>query len=187
MVYNFTNNWFNTSELRHLMGHYLHSNNTNKILEIGCYEGASACFLSDIMLNNSESELTCVDPFDVSDNNTLLTNNTKTVFYDNIKESKNYNKITVNEMYSNDFFLVNTKKYSFIYVDGSQGLEDVRNDFLNALKFIENNGIIWMNNYLSGDENNHHIKEVIDSVYETNKNKLSIVHTGYQIAFLYKE
>ena len=187
MPYTFTNNWFQSSELCHLMTRHLHPNYTHKILEIGCYEGASACSFSDTVLDVIDSELTCVDPFDIADKHSPLTNNTKTLFYNNIKQSKNYDKVIVKEMYSNDFFATNTKKYSFIYIDGSHNLEDVKNDFLNALKIIENGGIIWMDDYLGGDGINHHIKQVIDSVYEFNKETLTIIHKSYQIAFLYKE
>lgn len=185
MAYNFTNNWFQVSELRQLMTHHLNPSYSHKILEIGSYEGASACFFSDNVLDMPESELICVDPFDVADKTSPLSNNTKVLFYNNIKQTKNYNKISVNEMYSNDFFATNTKKYSFIYIDGSHEIDDIKNDFLNALKVIEKGGIIWMDDYLGGDGINYDIKRVIDSVYESNKDKLSIIHMGYQIAFLY--
>jgi predicted O-methyltransferase YrrM len=185
MPYTFTNGWFNVSELKRLMTQHLNPSCSHKILEIGCYEGASTCFFSDNVLDMPESELICVDPFETGDKTTQLNNNTKIVFYNNIKQSKNYNKISVNEMYSNVFFATNIKKYSFIYIDGSHELEDIKNDFLNALKIIEKGGIIWMDDYLGGPVNNDDIKRVIDSVYEDNKDKLSIIHKGYQIAFLY--
>ena len=181
MSYTFTNNWFNNSEIKSLILKYIDVTNSNKILEIGSYEGASACFFSDILLNNNGSELTCVDPFDNSDPTSPVTDNVKVLFYSNISQSKNYNKITVKELYSNDFYNENNKTYNFIYIDGSHRLDDITVDFTNCLKIIETNGIIWMDDYRGDDGVS--IKNHIDALYEQNKHLIEIIHTGYQIAF----
>jgi predicted O-methyltransferase YrrM len=176
----FTNDWFAGSELKRLLLNYTFPKRPNRILEIGSYEGASACFFSDILLDNEKSELTCVDPFDTGDKTSPVTNETKTLFMSNIAKSKNYGKIKVDEMFSSDFYAQNTKTYNFIYIDGSHLIEDITIDFNNCLKIIEDGGIIWMDDYNSSEA----IRQHIDNLYMQNKDKLQIIHRGYQIAFV---
>jgi hypothetical protein len=108
--YVFTNTWFEYSEIKRLLLDYVDKSSVNKILEIGSYEGASACYFSDNLLDNELSSITCVDSFILGDTTYLLTDNTKILFYDNIKKSKNYNKMLVEEMYSADFYNKNDIK-----------------------------------------------------------------------------
>ena len=63
----FSNTWFDDSELRRNVHHFLNDSDVNHILEIGSFEGASACYFSNNFLNNPKSTLTCIDPFDISD------------------------------------------------------------------------------------------------------------------------
>jgi beta-1,4-mannosyl-glycoprotein beta-1,4-N-acetylglucosaminyltransferase len=176
--YIFTNTWFINSEIKQLLFNYVNKSTINKILEIGSYEGASACFFSDHLLDNQLSCITCVDPFSLNDTTSPLNNTTKIHFYNNIRKSKNYNKVFVEEMYSTDFYKKNDKTYNFIYIDGSHLLDDIIADFNNCLQIIEYNGIIWMDDYGAGE-----ITRCIDNLYEANKHCLQIVHKGYQIAF----
>jgi beta-1,4-mannosyl-glycoprotein beta-1,4-N-acetylglucosaminyltransferase len=176
--YTFTNTWFEYSEIKHVLLNYIGKSSCNKILEIGSYEGASACFFSDNLLDNEQSFITCVDPFSENDTTSPLNNTTKIHFYNNIRNSKHYNKMLVEEMYSTDFYKKNDKTYNFIYIDGSHLLEDIITDFNNCLQIIEDNGIIWMDDYGAGE-----ITNCIDNLYEKNKHRLQIIHKGYQIAF----
>lgn len=178
--YIFTNTWFINSEIKKLLFNYVNKSSINKILEIGSYEGASACFFSDHLLDNEQSHIICVDPFSINDTTSPLNNNTKTFFLNNIKKSKNYNKVLVEEMYSTDFYKKNNNRntFNFIYIDGSHLLHDIITDFNNCLQIIEYNGIIWMDDYGAGE-----ITKCIDNLYEANKHCLQIIHKGYQIAF----
>jgi beta-1,4-mannosyl-glycoprotein beta-1,4-N-acetylglucosaminyltransferase len=176
--YIFTNTWFFYSEIKQLLFNYVNKSTINKILEIGSYEGASACFFSDHLLDNQLSCITCVDPFSLNDTTSPLNNTTKIHFYNNIRKSKNYNKVFVEEMYSTDFYKKNDKTYNFIYIDGSHLLDDIIADFNNCLQIIEYNGIIWMDDYGAGE-----ITRCIDNLYEANRHCLQIIHKGYQIAF----
>ena len=176
--YTFTNTWFINSEIKQILFNYVNKSNINKILEIGSYEGASACFFSDHLLDNEQSHITCVDPFSINDTTSPLNNTTKTHFYNNIKKSKNYNKVLVEEMYSIDFYKKNNKSFNFIYIDGSHLLDDIITDFNNCLQIIEYNGIIWMDDYGASE-----ITSCIDNLYQTNKHCLQIIYKGYQIAF----
>ena len=72
----------------------------------------------------------------------------------------------------------NDIKYNFIYIDGSHLLDDIIADFNGCLQIIEDNGIIWMDDYGAGE-----ITRCIDNLYEANRHCLQIIHKGYQIAF----
>ena len=61
--------------------------------------------------------MVCVDPF-ISDGINLYDHiYLKNTFYNNIKKSKNFDKIEVKEMYSDDFFNKNQELFDFIYID----------------------------------------------------------------------
>lgn len=145
MVYKFTTQWFDVSELKQNINKYINPNDINTFLEIGSFEGASACFISDNFLDAEGSTLVCVDPFDVSDSTSPVYSTIRDVFVSNITNSKNWNKIRVRQMFSNDFFKNNTKTFTFIYIDGSHILEDIKQDFINSLSIIKTGGI-----YLDG-------------------------------------
>ena len=178
-MYKFTEYWFDVSELKQNLHKYVNSNDINSFLEIGSFEGASACFISDNFLNIEGSTLVCVDPFDTSDSTSPVYSDIKKIFVNNIKSSKNWNKIRVKQMYSIDFFKINNNKYSFIYIDGSHLLEDIESDFNNSMNIILDNGIIWMDDYGSSEQ----VTNLINDLYEKNKDHLNIIHKGYQIAF----
>lgn len=181
MSYTFTNEWFLGSELKQLIMNFMYANRVNKILEIGSYEGASACFFSDMLLDNPKSRLTCVDPFDTGDKTSPVNNTTINLFMSNINQSKNVNKIIVEKMFSSEFYEKNKgNAYNFIYIDGSHLLEDITIDFNNCLKIIENGGIIWMDDYNSSSQ----IRQHIDSLIGQNKDIIQVIHKGYQIAFI---
>ena len=170
--YHFTNNWFECSELKRVMSQFVKLVKV-KILEIGSHEGASAVFFSDHFLDDPESTLVCVDPFNTSDTTTPVNETTKRVFMENLKLSKNNDKVKNYFGYSNDFFKENNETFTFIYIDGSHLIPDVTMDLLNSVKVILPGGIIWMDDY-------HPIKEHIDKI---NMDGFEIIHQGYQIAF----
>jgi len=179
MSYKFTTFWFDESELKKEMHKYVNPIDINNFLEIGSYEGASACFISDNFLDTDGSTLVCVDPFDVSDSTSPVYCNIKKIFTNNVFNSKNRNKIRLRQLFSDDFFKQNKQLFTFIYIDGSHLLEDIYSDFINSLDIIKLNGIIWMDDYSSSQN----VTNLINSIYETNKDNLEIIHKGYQIAF----
>ena len=62
MNYEFTRNWFNNSVIKKKIKTFINSENINKILEIGSWEGQSSVYFSDNLLDNINSFLICVDP-----------------------------------------------------------------------------------------------------------------------------
>ena len=177
----FSNNWFNDSELKKNINKYLKPDQENHILEIGVFEGAGSCFFSNNYLDAEGSTLTCVDPFDVSDTTSPVYCDIKTKFINNIGKSKHWQKSRLCNIRSANFFKKNIQKFNFIYIDGSHIVENIKHDFSESIKCCKYNGIIWMDDYLGG--NNHDIKNCIDEMYNNYKDNLQIIHIGYQIAF----
>lgn len=191
--YIYTKTWFLESELYKLykMNKIFLNNNNNvyKILEIGSFEGLSTCFFSDILLNNCLSSIVCVDPFLGDKNNTIphVIDNTEKLFLSNINKSKNSNKITFYKVKSNYFFdniISPLEKYNFIYIDGSHEAKDIENDMENSFKYLEVNGIMWMDDY--GGVNKkyklHNPRIPMNIFLLKYKNSIKIIHKGYQLA-----
>lgn len=183
---NFSNDWFLNSELRNILNsenNFLSKDNVNTILEIGSYEGAFSCFISNNYLNNEDSILVCVDPFDNNDTTSPVYGNIENRFLANIVCTNHFNKVILKKMTSDDFFKnkKNLFKFNFIYIDGSHIPEQIVKDFNNSLELLKVGGIIWLDDYLGGAEND--IKRCIDSLYNIHSKSLEIVHKNYQIAF----
>jgi hypothetical protein len=176
---NFTNSWFDNSELKKNIHKYVDCNSVNIFLEIGSFEGAASCFISTNFLDKIGSTLTCIDPFDTSDSTSPVYSNIKSTFIKNISLTKNWNKVRLCPINSNTFFKSNATYYNFIYIDGSHLPKDVEYDLINSIKYCLPGGIIWLDDYLG----NSNIKDTIDEIYMNNKDILTIIHSGYQIAF----
>jgi predicted O-methyltransferase YrrM len=190
--YEYSQTWFFNSEIKNLIDKYFDKKKNNNILEIGCFEGLSSCFFSDNFLDNPDSTLDCVDPYVISGTvkeitTSCVTNSTIKLFKKNIKKSLNYDKIYFHQLTSDDFFQNNIKNFDFIYIDGNHTPEQIKRDIENSLKFIRNNGIIWMDDYGGGGEKK--IKPYFDKVLEVQNNKYNfeIIHKNYQLAVKVKK
>lgn len=175
-------NWFGVSEIKDKILTILSGSDKNTILEIGSFEGVSSVFFAENLLNHSESTLTCVDPFLTIDNNDhidLLENVEKNFDY-NTSICKNSSKIIVKKTTSDNFFQTNTRNFNFIYIDGSHECDIIRRDMENAFNVLESGGIMWMDDYRGGSNDN--IKNTIDGVLSKWLDKMHIFHIGYQIA-----
>jgi len=181
--YRYTRTWFLTSEIKKLLLKFMDNTKINTILEIGCFEGLSSVFFADNLLDNDNSTLTCVDPFlGISNNDHVgyLSNNEELNFDHNIKICKNSNKIEIKKITSDEFFLNNTKKFNFIYIDGCHEVDFIKRDMENSFNVLEKNGIMWMDDYKGGDGIN--IKNTMNNFLEKHKGSYDIIHIGYQLA-----
>ena len=176
------NEWFIGSDFNRMIKNFIDGNKHIDILEIGSYEGLSSCFMIDELLNHPDSTIDCVDPFDIGDKTTPVSESTKDKFLSNIQKTKYPNKYTFHEMYSSDFYnkIENTKKYDLIYIDGSHHIDDIKNDMLNCFKMLKDGGIMWMDDYLGGSTDQ--IKVCMDETVEQLDKPFKIIHKGYQLA-----
>ena len=105
--YKYSRQWFVGSEIQNRLFHFLDKSTEIKILEIGCFEGLSSVFFADNFLDNTNSSLTCVDPFLTINNNDhgqYLQNNEEMNFDFNISICKNSDRITIHKITSDIFF-----------------------------------------------------------------------------------
>ena len=181
--YKYSQTWFFGSEIKHNLAHFLDKTKENKILAIGCFEGLSSVFFADNFIDNINSRLTCVDPFLTVDNNDhiqFLQNNEEMNFDYNISVCKNSDKITVHKTTSDVFFGNNNQKYNFIYIDGCHKPDFIKRDMENSFDILEENGIMWMDDYRGGD--GIQIKNVMDKFLEKYNGRYELIHKGYQLA-----
>jgi predicted O-methyltransferase YrrM len=187
-MYKYTKEWFLNSEIRNNLVNFLDKTKENKILEIGCYEGLSSVFFADNFINNQKSSLTCVDPFlhgDYNDHDIHLQNGEELNFDYNISNCKNTDKITIYKITSDKFFENNNKTYNFIYIDGCHQTDFITRDMENTFKYLEQNGIMWMDDYRGGDDEHPlKIKKTMDNFLEKYKGQYILIHMGYQLAIL---
>ncbi len=186
--YEYTQGWFVNSEIRkNLLNHILKRDKIN-MLEIGCFEGLSACAFSDNILDHTDSTLDCVDPYILSGTDPRIssqniTNMTEKRFKSNIAKSNNSKKITFHKMMSDEFFETNKKKFNLIYLDGCHEPEFIKNDMENSFACLETGGIMWMDDY-GGNTSIDKCKTHMDKFLDKYKEKYNILHKGYQLAIL---
>lgn len=183
--YKYTQRWFLDSEIRINLINVLDRTKENRILEIGCFEGLSSVFFADNFIDNKKSSLTCVDPFLTINNNDhkqFLVNGEEKNFDYNLSICRNKDKITINKITSDDFFEKNDKTYNFIYIDGSHEASFIIRDMENSFKYLEKNGIMWMDDYGGGD--GIQIKKTMDTFLEKYKGKYNLLHKGYQLSIV---
>lgn len=184
-MYEFSKSWFDGSELKRKLLVYVDKSKQIDVLEIGCFEGASACFFSDNILDHESSTLDCVDPFFISGTvdgitTRFIVDKTIDTFKSNISKSKNSGKITFHNETSDDFFEKNKKMYNLIYIDGCHEPDYITRDLNNAFKVLEKGGIIWMDDYRGGSGDI--IKNTIDSILQNYLGQFILIHMGYQLA-----
>jgi predicted O-methyltransferase YrrM len=181
--YKYSQTWFLDSEIKNRLFQFLDKKNQNKMLEIGCFEGLSSVFFADNFLNNSNSTLTCVDPFLTINNNDhkqFLEKNEEMNFDYNISICKSSDKITIHKITSDIFFENNSQTYNFIYIDGCHEPDFIKRDMENSFNILEKNGIMWMDDYRGGDGNQ--IKNTMDTFLQKYNGQYELIHQGYQLA-----
>lgn len=182
-MYQYSQTWFLSSEIKRLLPTFLDKAGPHKILEIGCFEGLSSVFFADNYLDHVHSRLTCVDPFLTISNNDhqpYLQHNEEQNFDYNVAHCKHSSKITVQKMTSDRFFERNTQTYTFIYIDGCHEPAFITRDMENSFQVLEQNGIMWMDDYGGGD--GVQIKNAMNLFLTKYQGQYELIHKGYQLA-----
>ncbi|MBD0390730.1 MAG: class I SAM-dependent methyltransferase, partial [Nostoc sp. C3-bin3] len=118
-----------------------HFANTPKIqaLEIGSYEGNSACWLLDNVLTHESARLTCIDTFSDWYNN---------IFDFNIARSGASGKVKKIKGVSQEVLrLLPINSYNLVYIDGSHLASDVLEDAVLSWRLVKTGGIIIFDDY----------------------------------------
>jgi predicted O-methyltransferase YrrM len=196
--YQFSNQWFD-GVARKNWSNLIPALKPARILEIGSFEGASACFLIETLAGLPELTLHCVDTWeggfeqraDAVDMNSVearFQHNVRSA----IKAAGNKVNLTVHKGYSD---LVLAKLFSqlgrgyfdFVYVDGSHEAPDVMCDAVLAFRLLKVGGIMAFDDYLGGATDLlMRPKLAIDSFTNLYLGKVEIIGLGdYQFYQLY--
>lgn len=119
------------------------------IIEIGSYEGRSALWMLENLLQHPGSRLICVDTF----HNRESPDGYWRRFETNVLGSPHAGKVSVSVSASLPFlasFVAAGNKADFIYVDGSHRAAEVLEDLVLAFHAIRPGGVIICDDYLKG-------------------------------------
>ena len=128
------------------------------ILEIGVHKGQ---FSKLLLKNLKPRKLILVDPWKAFDqeiyqnswygNKDNLGQKIQNKYYKDLKDyfkGKKYEKkIIIKKQTSDQFFIHNKIKFDLIYIDGNHLESYVKKDIKNSIKFLNNNGIIVLDDY----------------------------------------
>jgi predicted O-methyltransferase YrrM len=123
-----------------------------RALEIGCFEGQSACWFLDNILTDPTSRLVCVDPFAVP-MATILLRFFEAHFDQNIAASGAADR--VQKLVGPSQVVVRTlqpSQFDFIYVDGSHKVGDVLQDAVLAWTVLRPGGVVMFDDYALVDD-----------------------------------
>lgn len=169
-------NWFKDVEkyFRHVPSVPL------RALQIGTYTGDA----TDWLVNNREIEyLHDVDTWEGSEEvaHESLDFSSVEAYYDSrFKDIKSIEKY---KMTSDQFFLTNTKRYNFIYIDGDHTALQTAIDGLNGFRHLEPGGVMAFDDYLWNYGGKEYLepKRGVDAVLSVCKGEYNIIESGYQV------
>jgi hypothetical protein len=146
--YRFTFDWVSphAEEWRNDLA-YLAGKPNIRGLEIGCFEGQSACWWLDNILTDPTSRLTCVDPFAIPMDSVLL-RYFERYFDHNIAASGAGDRVT-KLVGSSQVVLraLQPAQFDFVYVDGSHRVGDVLQDAVLAWTLLRPGGTAVFDDY----------------------------------------
>jgi predicted O-methyltransferase YrrM len=123
-----------------------------RALEVGCFEGQSACWFLDNVFTHPTSRLVCVDPFAVPMASVLL-RYFEARFDFNIAASGAEERVT--KLIGHSQVVLRTLQpasFDFIYVDGSHKIGDVLQDAVLAWTLLRPGGIVNFDDYALVDD-----------------------------------
>lgn len=190
--YRFTNNWFGVS--KPTWSRLLPKFRPEKLLEIGSFEGASACFLIDTLANSTPLELHCVDTWeggiesgyqgtDMGSVEERFLHNTGIA----VRRAAHNVDLRIHKGMS-DFvlsgLLASGKRnfFDFVYVDGSHQAPDVICDAVLGFRLLRVGGVmvfddyLWAENLPQGKDPLRCPKMAIDDFTNIYWRKISFIH-----------
>jgi len=161
-------------------------------LEIGSFEGRSACWLLQNILTHESSRLTCIDLFEQErsqgafDTTGLDSNqmSTEDRFDYNIQQTGASHRVEKLEGNSHDLLRsLPRSHYDFIYVDGSHIAKDVLEDGVLAWPLLKTRGLLTFDDYEWRDEPDPLMcpKIGIDAFLRGYDGHYRIIHKAYQV------
>ena len=160
--YQYTNNWFEAAT-KGFWDSIIPQINPTRILEIGSYEGASACYLIEALGQQKDIEIHCIDTWE-EDLENKESGSAQTDMPAVEKRFQQNTQMAIGKV-GNKVALTKHKGYSdvelskliasgkqgyfdFIYVDGSHQAPDVLVDAVLSFRLLKINGVIAFDDYL---------------------------------------
>lgn len=190
--YKFTDDWFsqNLPIWEQYLMHLVNKPEIN-ILEIGSWEGMSACWLLDNILTHESSRITCIDTFEGSIEHKLEYNDSyiKSVeekFDFNISQTKVPEKVTKILGRSEDVMRrLPLNNYDMLYIDGSHLASDALTDAVLGWRLVKVGGLIVFDDYdfkfPNGVDAGQDTKIGIDAFLKAFWKKVNILDQGHQV------
>lgn len=187
-MYEFTNNWFRSTS-RDVWRRALDQYRPSSILEIGSYEGASACYLIEELGSKRDLNIKCIDTWQggiehdsesmedvyrrfMNNTNKAIENASHTITLTTHKQRSDFALSKLITLGYNDTF-------DMIYVDGSHEPQDVIVDCVLAFRLLKKGGLMIMDDYYYLHKE-HRIdcspKFAIDSFVNLYFDRLTVVH-----------
>ncbi len=140
-------------------------------LEIGSYQGFSACWFLDVILTHPSSYVTLIEP------NIVLELN------DNIKKIDYKGKINILNTLSENALKNIKEKFDIIYIDGDHTTPGTLRDANACWPLLKNNGIIIFDDYLwkENPDENKRPKNGVDMFLKNIEYKFELLHKDYQV------
>jgi len=182
----FTQDWF-SSNLPYwdqiIRQNFADQQNLN-FLEIGSFEGRSACWLMENVLTHDSSRLTCIDPFTGSvEHSGIDLGNLRERFDNNTREW--HEKMRVIQKTSSTALpelLTSSEKFDVIYVDGSHMACDVMFDAVNCFELLKLGGVMIFDDYLGGKLTTiSDVKPAVDAFIFSYQHKINVFNVAYQL------
>lgn len=154
----FTNDWFGATG-RYIWDKILPQLGPKRILEIGSYEGRSACFLIEKL--SGPLEFHCVDTWeggaehkriDMSLVKRRFDSNTKAAIANSKNEVNLKTHIGRSDTILSQMQVEYKDYFDFIYIDGSHVAADVLCDAVLAFRLLRSGGVMCFDDYLWKDE-----------------------------------
>lgn len=155
-----------------------------RFLEIGSFEGRSACWLLQNVLTNPHDRITCVDPFGsydglADDDRTVLRrhDNYEAVFDANMEAIEAGQRLDKRKGLSHEVLRrLPLDVYDGCYIDGSHYTRDVLRDAVLAFDLVRVGGFVLFDDYTFAPTPDQVVQEAIDTF-------LSIYHRDVKLIF----
>ena len=171
--YQFTQDWF-THNIpiwqRHLQGFTGIAD--FQVVEIGSFQGMSACWLLDRILTHPTAKITCIDLY------------FQEHFKGNIAKTGVAEQVIELEGYSQDLLVdLTSEYYDIAYVDGCHKPTSALQDAILSWRLVKVGGLMIFDDYefTFPDSPEQDTKIGIDVFLEMFGNQLEVVHKGYQL------
>lgn len=187
--YQFTQDWFSNNLLvwQQVLKRFAHQPHLH-MLELGSWEGRSACWLLDHILTHGTSTLSCIDTFEGSIEHrqfdTIYIETLEQRFDANIARTGAAHKVTKYVGRSQDVMrTLPAQTCDLLFIDGSHEATDVLQDALVGWGLIKVGGLLIFDDYrFSFGQNSERDPKVgIDLFLKLFCDKIKLVHQSYQV------